>query len=363
MSWVATAVIGSAVVGAYSSKKAAKEQRKAQEYAADKQSEAFDFYKPYVRDVINKGRGALNRQLATGHIGDYSDRATYARMNDMTTGGLNYANDQAVALADTPANLMGISGGFANNYSDLYNRAADLDSDGNYRGSILSDAVAYGSSSPQAQAMVDRLMRDDTRQLNEETLPTLARQASMGRNTNSSRAEVGAAIAKRAYDDRRADTQADVADMLTGRYLGQANTDFGNAMNINSQLGNVYNNAYQMIPQLSNMRTSAGNAFQAEQQAILNDERMRFEGRRDYDMDKLNAFNAGILNQAVRQSPQNPVMVTASPSAAGIGGAMAGAGFGLDTYKTIQSLKPTTPPPPPTPTAPASSSLSDMVWT
>ena len=347
MSWVATGVIGSAAIGAYSAKKAAKETRKGQQYAADRQAEGFDFYKPYLEDVIDRGQGALDRQIATGAF----TSPTYARMNPLTTGGLNYANDQAVALADTPANFMGVSGGFANNFSNLYNRAADLGSDGIYGASVLNDAVGYGSNSPQAQAMVDSIMRDDTRRLNEQTLPTLARDASMSGNTNSSKNAVAAAIAKRGYDDRRADVAVDVADRLTGRYIDQRNTDFANAADVNTQLGNVYNNAYKMIPQLAAMRTGAGNAFQAEQQAIMNDQRRRFEEQRDYEMDKLNAFNAGILNQAVRNSPQNPVMVTASPNAAMAGGAMAGAGFGLDTYKTIKSLK-----------APASPSLSDSVW-
>lgn len=337
--FTAAAVIGGAALTSRAARKGAQQQAAAQRDAAEMQAESFRFYKPYIRDAIGQGKGALNRQLATGHIGDYSDRQTYAQMNDMTMGGLNYANDQAVALANTPANFMGASGGFANNFSNLYNRAADLGSDGIYGASVLNDATAYGSSSPQAQAMVDSIMRDDTRRLNEQTLPTIAREAALGRNTNSSRSAVAAAIAKRGYDDRRADVGADVADMLTGRYIDQRNTDFGNATDLNAQMGNVYNNAYKMIPQLAAMRTGAGNAFQAEQQAILDDARMRFEGRRDFDMDALNAYNAGILGQAVRQSPQNPIQVTASPSAAGIGGAMAGAGFGLDLYKTYKDVK------------------------
>jgi hypothetical protein len=339
MSWAVTAVVGSAVIGSYGAKKAAKEQRKAQQYAADKQSEGFDFYKPYLEDVIDRGQGALDSQIATGAF----TSPTYARMNPLTTGGLNYANDQAVALANTPANFMGVSGGFADNFGNLYNRAADLGSDGIYGASVLNDAVGYGSNSPQAQAMVDSIMRDDTRRLNEQTLPTLARDAAISGNTNSSKNAVAAAIAQRGYDDRRADVGVDVADRLTGRYIDQRNTDFANAADVNTQLGNVYNNAYKMIPQLAAMRTGAGNALQAEQQAIMNDQRRRFEEQRDYEMNTLNAFNAGILNQAVRNSPQNPVMVSASPNAAAIGGAMSGAGFGLDMYKSIKSLKPTAP--------------------
>jgi hypothetical protein len=40
-------------------------------------------------------------------------------------------------------------------------------------------------------------------------------------------------------------------------------------------------------------------------------------------------YQQGILNNADYTSPQNPVQVSASPLAAGFGGAMQGAGMGL----------------------------------
>ena len=330
--WTAAAVVTSAVVGSRAAKKAAQQTAAAQRDAAAMQAEGFNFYKPYLQDVIDSGETYLQDQLETGA---YTGQ-TYANMNPLSAGGLNYGATQAQQLAGVPSNFMDTSGGFANNFSNLYNRAADINADGNYAGTVLNQASAYGNQSPQAQAMVDNIMRDETRRLYEGQIPQINRQASATGNANASKAAVAEAIARRGYEDRRADVSADVADKLTGRYLTQANTDFTNANAANLQLGNVYNNAYKMIPQLAQLQTAAGDRFQQNEQAVLNDARMRFEMQRDYQMDKLNEFNSGVLNQAVRNSPQNPLQVTASPSAASLGGAMAGAGFGLDMYKEFK---------------------------
>ena len=335
MSWIAAAVIGSSIVGGYASNKAAKQTRKGQQYAADRQMEGFEFYKPYLEDVIDQGQDALADQLSQGAY----QGQTYAGMDNLTRGGLNYAATSADQLSGVPLNLLGATGGFVNNYGDLYNRAADFGSDGTYNASALGQATAYGTESPQAQAMVDNIMRDETRRLFEGTLPRLEQQAVATGNTNSSKAAVADAIARRGYRDRRADVAADVADKLSGRFLNQYNADMRAATGLTDAQGNVFNNAFAMIPQISQLQTSAGDRFQRDRQAALDDARMRFELDRDYRMDKLNEFNAGILNQAVRNSPQNPVQVTTDPNAAGIGGAMAGAGFGLEMYKTIKDLK------------------------
>jgi len=333
--WTAAAVVTSAVVGSRAASKAAKSQAAAQQNAADTQAESFRFYQPYLEDVIDQGTAALDDQLTMG----YYQGQTRAGMTDPTRQGLQYGFNQAQGLGSVPNNLMAASGGFANNYSNLYNRAADLNSDGNYAATALNQATAYGMESPQAQAMVDNIMRDETRRLYEGQLPTLDRQASRSGNANSSAAAVAKAVAERGYFDRRADVQADVADKLTGRFLNQRNADIQAAANINDSMGNTYNNAFKMIPALADMQVSAGDRMQAERQGVLDDARARFEGQRDFRMDMLNAYNSGILNQAVRQSPQNPIQVTASPSAAGFGGAMQGVGFGLEALKTYKDYK------------------------
>jgi hypothetical protein len=335
MSWVATAVIGSAVIGAYSAKKAAEATRDGQQYAADRQMEGFDFYKPYLEPVLERGEEALDNQLVAGN---YSGQ-TYATMNNAELGGLNYGLNQARSLEQTPEQFMAATNGFVGNTGDLYNQSRDLDVNGNYAASALNNAVSYGMDSPQAMGMVDSIMRDDTRRVFEGELPQLERQASMSGNANSSRGAVADAIARRGYYDRQADVRTDVASQLRDQYLGQFNTDFGNSNNLNSQMGNIYNNSYKMIPQLAEMQINAGNQMQQEQQNQLNDARMRFESERDFQLNKLNEYNSGILNKAVRNTPANPVMVTADSNAAGAGGAMAGAGFGLDMYQTIDKIK------------------------
>jgi len=330
MGWVATAVIGSAVVGGYSAKKAAKATRDGQQYAADRQMEGFDFYKPYLEPVLDRGEEALGYQLDAGN---YSGQ-TYATMNNAELGGLNYGLNQARNLEQAPAQFMAASDGFAGNTGDLYNQSRDLNVDGNYNASVLNNANAYGMESPQAQAMVNNIMRDESRRLFEGELPTLDRQAAMSGNTNASKNAVANAIAQRGYFDRQADVRADVSNKLSNQYMGQYNTDFGSSVDLNSQMGNIYNNSYKMIPQLADMQIGYGNQMQVEQQNILNDARYRFESERDYELNKLNEYNSGILNKAVRNSPTDPVMVTADPNAAAAGGVLAGAGIGLDMYKT-----------------------------
>lgn len=332
MSWVATAVIGSAVISGYGASKAADAQREGQQYAADRQMEGFEFYKPYLEPVLDRGEEALAEQLGAG---SYSGR-TYATMNNAKLGGLNYGLNQARSLEQAPGQFMAATDGFVGNTGDLYNQSRDLDFNGNYASSALNNAVSYGMDSPQAMGMVNSIMRDDTRRVFEGELPQLDRQASMSGNANSSRGAVADAIARRGYYDRQADVRTDVASQLRDQYLGQFNTDFGNSSDLNTQMGNIYNNSYKMIPQLAEMQVNAGNQMQQERQNRLNDARFRFERERDFELNKLNEYNSGILNKAVRNSPTNPVMVTADANAAAIGGLMSGAGFGLDLYKTAQ---------------------------
>jgi hypothetical protein len=339
MGWpLAAAVIGSSLLGGYSANKAAKQQAQAQRDAANIQAEAFRFYQPYIEDTINRGTDALDAQLETGAY----TGVTRAGMDPNTTAGLNYGITQAQRLAGVPQSFMDATSGFVGNYNDLYRRANDLNADGTYANSVLNNAVAYGTQSPQARAMVDSIMRDETNRLYEGTLPTLNRQASATNNANSSRAAVAEAVARRGYEDRRADVAANVADRLTGRYVDQYNRGFNQAVGLNSQLGNVYNNAFKMIPAIGNMQVTAGDRFQQDAQGILDDNRMRFEDQRDFNMNAISGYNQGILGQAVRQSPQNPTMVTASPEAAAAGGFMTGAGFGLDVYDAFNSRNPGT---------------------
>src|SRR3546814_11199158 len=69
----------------------------------------------------------------------------------------------------------------------------------------IKAASAYADN-PYTQGMIDANSRDVVRNLNEETLPGIDRQATATGGINSSRAGVAAGIARRGADDRDADS-------------------------------------------------------------------------------------------------------------------------------------------------------------
>src|SRR3546814_17606188 len=73
--------------------------------------------------------------------------------------------------------------------------------------------------------MIDANSRDVVRNLNEETLPGIDRQATATGGINSSRAGVAAAIARRGAEDRVADISASIRGEAKNRGLSLAQGD------------------------------------------------------------------------------------------------------------------------------------------
>jgi hypothetical protein len=80
---------------------------------------------------------------------------------------------------------------------------------------------------------------------------------------------------------------------------------------------------------MGDFMTGAGRNLRAYDQGRLDDQRSAFERDRDFALDQQIKFQQGILGGAVTNSPQNPVMQTASPMAGMFGGAMQGMGAGM----------------------------------
>lgn len=305
--------IAGAVIGGVMANQAAKKAASAQQYAADKANQGYDDARPYVTDMYKGGQNALNSILNTGA---YTGQ-TYAGMNPYTTAGLNYLGNFGANAMGQGMNFMNQGSNFGSNYQDIYNRAS---------GPSLDNAINYATSSPQAQSLIDAAMRDRTRELNEQTLPGINMAASGTNNINSSRAGVAEAIANRGYNDRRADVAAGVYNDLADQYLRSNTQDLQNMSAANEGLKNTYGIGFGMGPTIANMMTDVGSAYQQDAQAQLDDTRSNFERQRDFALDQYMRFNAGILNNAPQTASYTPV--TANPTMAGLGGAMAGFGFG-----------------------------------
>lgn len=326
MGQIAAPIIGSAVGGILGNK-AAKTDAAAQRYAADVSAQGYRDARPYIQDLYKRGQGALDAALASGAY----QGPTYAGMDPRATQGYNYMTDTATNMMGIPAQLMQQGQGFGSNYQDIYNRASS---------NTLDNAVNYATGG-SSQGLVDSAMRDSTRRLNEQTMPGIGMNASATGNTNSSRAGVAEAIAQRAYDDRRADVTAQIEDRMVDRFRTQNNQDIRNMMAANQGLGKTFASGFGMVPDVANLFTRAGGAFQTDRQGQMDADRAAFERNRDFQMDQINAYGAGILGQAPRTTTMAPI--TANPYTATLGGAMAGFGFGNKMYDMFS--KPTAPAP------------------
>ena len=222
--------------------------------------------------------------------------------------------------------MMDSSGGFGQNYADIFNKA---------RAGGMASAQDYAMNN--SQPLVDAAMRDATRTLYEGTLPTINRQASASGNANSSRAGVADALARRAYDDRRADVTADIQDKLMGRSLTQFNRDISNQMSANDALKNTFGIGFNLAPAALDYVNKGEGVLQRDEQNQLDDARNFFEGNRDFRYNALNSFGSGILGKA----PFSPTMQQTpnyfDPLMSGLSGAMQGFGFGNNLNSLFSS--------------------------
>ena len=318
MSFVKSAVIGS-IIGGVGSYMGGKEARKGQEAAANMQAEAFRFSKPYIERNYDSAEANLNSSLDTG---SYTGKS-YAGPNDMQLQGNNYIGNMGAMGAEGAYNLTQSGQGFGQNANDIYASSQDD------RMGIAQNYAMNNSS-----GLVNAAMRDDTRNLQENTLTNINQNASGTGNMNSSRAGVADAVANRGYNDRRADVTSDINQQLMNESLGQQNQQFKDRVMANNGVSDAYSQGINSMGTMGDFMTGAGGNLQGFEQNRYNDNRFRFEDERDFGLNQNIKYQQGILGQAQYQSPQNPVLQSASPTAAAFGGAMQGAGMGLDYAKS-----------------------------
>jgi hypothetical protein len=328
MGFVAAAVIGSSVLGGLASRSAGKAAASAQRDAAAMQAEAFRFSKPYIKRNYDSAEANLQNAQSQGA---YTGK-TYAGPNDMQIQGNNYIGNMGAAGAEGAYNLTQGGQAFGQNANDIYN-SSQADRMGN----------AQNYAMDNSQGLVDSAMRDDRRNLQENTLTGINQNASGTGNMNSSRAGVADAIANRGYDDRRADVTSDINQQLMDQSLDQQNQQFKDQVMANNGVSNAYSQGINSMGTMGDFMTGAGGNMQGFEQGQYNDNRMNFQNQRDFGLDQNIKYQQGILGNAQYQSPQNPVQRTASANAATFGGAMQGAGFGMkmaDAYGDYQNRIP-----------------------
>ena len=327
MAWIAT--IASVGLGLYSANKESK--------AADEENRqnmaGFNQYKPYVDRALAGGQAALDDRLAAG----FYSGPTYAGPSGYQTGAATGYGDASMGIMNRGFDMAGANAGFGANARGLYDQYQGM-ADGVSAQGRMDTANQYAMDN--MNPLVNAAMRDDRRNLQENTLTGIDLAASGTGNTNSSRAGVADAVANRAFDDRRADVSSQVIDGLRTQSLGeqrQAFADQGNAlMNAgaaNNSIEAGYNSGMNTANTGYQMGMGAGGALQGYDQAQMNDERMRFEGNRDFASNVYAEYKNGMLSQNGPQTSNSFAGNYSDPLGAAIGGGMMGYKFANSPYK------------------------------
>jgi len=323
--------IAGALIGGGMSYLSSKQDRKNQAAQNDALMAGFNQYKPYVDNNLKGSEGALNNVLGTGAY----QGQTYAGPNAFQTGTANTMGTYGQNMMNSGNAMMGNSAGFGNNANNMYGQYQGM-ANAAQQQDRLGNAINYANQN--TGSLLDTAMRDDRRNLQENTLTGIDMAASGSGNTNSSRAGIAEAVANRGYDDRRADMASNIQNSLIDRSLNTQNQAFADqqnalsgAMGANAGISNAYTMGMNTMGQGANFGMNAGNSLQGYDQAQLNDMRQRFEDQRDFEMQQRTMYNAGILGRAP-DSSQNVKANMHNPMMAGISGAMGGYGKGMQGF-------------------------------
>ena len=279
---------------------------------------------PYldIRDQLKTVYGDAADAYSSAKDAGFYQGDTLAGMDDRTKAGLDAGYNLGSTAVGDASNFMDTGRGFAANYADLYNRASQ---------DMLGRATDYAANN--AQPLIEAAMMDDRRQLTEQTLPGIQRGA-MGSNvTNSSMSAVNQAIANRGFEDRRSRTATDIMDRLTDRSLNAQQNQLANMAAANQNLAGLYGMGMDLGGTGANAMTAAGSAYQADEQARLDDARMRFEGDRDYGLNLAGAFGNILKSTYPGGASFGSIQAnTADPYMAALSGGMSGFGFGGNLF-------------------------------
>lgn len=264
-------------------------------------SDAINSYTDRFNDVVNNNN-RISR-MTEGLAGDMAGTAdAYGGLaNDISNARGGYA-DASAAYNDLRSgygdlnkgfgNLGNQFGGLANDmrgYESKFGGLADQNQNLTDRFTGLADsasstdrlAAANDYAQANAGSIVDSMMRDDRRNLEENTLTGINQRASGSGNVNSSRAGIADAVANRGFEDRRMDTMATVQNQLRDQSLNQQNKQFdqtntalNNAGSSIANTGNQFTNSMGTLTNQGNMLTNQGNSMINQGNMLTNEGNM-----------------------------------------------------------------------------------------
>ena len=230
---------------------------------------------PYVQGAFKDAQALYNSNKCSG----WFDGPTYATIDPLTQqavqGVAGYVNGQG----GTAAGNVGLFGNAAlgqqqNQFAALQglNTLANTPA----TASNIAAASQYASN-PYLDQQISAVNRDISRDLTENQLPSLDRQAAASGNVNSSRAGIMEAVLTRGAQDRMADNAATMRSQAYQSGISQAAADRQNnaaiLSDLSAQYGNIGSQGLNAAAQgqemtLQNYSTldQAGKTLQADQQ-------------------------------------------------------------------------------------------------
>ncbi|WP_424140017.1 hypothetical protein [Roseomonas chloroacetimidivorans] len=197
---------------------------------------ARNFFTGSGNTLLNNTTDSANTGLAA--MTPYTNNAAdFAAGNFGTTTGAD--PNQVNAYNAASLNAMNSATSYGQNAQSIYSAAMTDPTQAN-----IAAANSY-MDNDVINGQIDAVNRDVSRNLNENTLPTLNMAASAGGNLNSSRAGAAEAVAQRGASDQMADNAAQIRSSAYQNGLAlaeQARTSNLNAATVaNNQTGNLAN--------------------------------------------------------------------------------------------------------------------------
>lgn len=307
-------------------------------------TEPWSVQKPYLQRGFTEAENALDNALTMGpYQGDL-----YARMNDTQREGLTMGTDWAsnggASLQDLYfGNAMGMANTGAEGMTSVAQGLQNWSPTGGV-GQNIENAGMYAAN-PYIDGAIDAASRDVTRNLTESVLPGINRAAVSSGNVNSSRTGVAEGIALRGAQDRIGDIAAGMRYNAYDRGLGMSEAariaDNQQYLNAQNAAGGLYGNIYQggmsagqaaqgQAMSNANAYVTAGNAYQQNDQNILNEAYQKYDMQQNQPFDALQRY-WNIVGSNNWGQNSNSTSTTTGKSGGGIGGAIQGAIGGFST--------------------------------
>ena len=313
-------------------------------------SAPWSVQQPYIKTGFNSAAGLYNQYLGQ----PWYQGALYAGMNPMQQGAATGAGSYATGQG------MGLSQGMINdslpylmqsgNYLNAANRAANYNPQDPTQQNI-QNAGQYANN-PYLNGAIDAASRDVTRNLTEDVLPGINRNAAGTGNTNSTRTGIAEGIALRGAQDRigdisstiRADAynngiqtsegarQANMQGYLSGQGQGldALNTAVGRGMDLRNQGMQGTVNMYDLLGR-------AGQQYQQDSQGYADASYNRWQGQYNQPWDLLSRYMGAVggtnWGSQTKDSTTNP-----GSTMGAVQGALGGATAGFGLYKDFSSL-------------------------